>query len=144
MTDAQLAKRIEIARRYKFETCGNGEIKGSLYGEPDEESTHIYKRKWEGYSPRDASRISQWALRKEITGGIVGVMYDSTHTRKTNRFRAIHPDNTRTYHDCAVEAAEARNKSFAKAFPGLEVAQCDLRAVKKKWGCKCGNHRRGK
>lgn len=137
LPDTEIAERMRIADEFK-RRHPDKVIDNTLFGEP------IRPRSKPGAGlPAEKAlktRLAFYESRKRRQGGVIGVCLATKPWRK--RFRATHPDASRTYHACPIEAAEARNATFAAEYPGVEAVQCDLDAVWRKWGCNCGKHKR--
>lgn len=142
----EIDERIRLAAEFKRKTNGKL-IEDELFQgiEPDPD-----RKKYDGRSHRMITekqamiaRIASWRSHRRRNGGLLGVSLNGGSIG-TKRFRAMHPDMSRTNHDCAIEAAKSRNASFAAAFPDEPELQCDLLAVWKKYGCACGKHARPK
>jgi hypothetical protein len=138
----EIAERIRLAREFRYQTCGAVEIGDNLFPEPRPQRVkHDWQKFGTTLSQADAIRAAQWEAHKKKNGGIVGVVQEIKRGRPSC-FRAVLLRQKRTYHACAIEAAEARNACYDREYPGIEVAQCDMDAVWRKWGCNCGKHKR--
>ena len=153
----ELEKRLAIAREFKQSTFGSGHITPEVFGERHDFAAAQYIRKDERNKPRERMsaeerkkrqkvhdfriRLSRCAIVKEKNGGIVGV-YEYFRNRRKPKWHANLVHGKVTF-DCAIAAAEARNKSVEQTTPGYDELLCDMNAVWSKWGCHCGRHRRG-
>ena len=150
----EMVERVTLARRYKAETCG-GEIAPELFGD-----TVDYAGGWTSHSMRDISdekrrayikmkseqgrksSITQARANKEKSGGIIGVYEVRTLNDGRRKWQASKGDSIST-HFCAIEAAIVRNRAMDNQKPGIKEFQCDIKAVWRRWGCACGNHKKG-
>lgn len=83
-------------------------------------------------------RTRRCAIVKQRNGGIVGV-YQYVRNNRKPRWHANTAHGKLTY-DCAIAAAEARNRSIDQTTPGYDELKCDIDAVWRRWGCACGKH----
>jgi hypothetical protein len=142
----ELQARIAAAMAYKAATCGEGYIdehferglpKPKRVPKTTKSADEIRrgKNEWNKLNTRKRA-----AREKENRGGISGV---SVRLWTQKRRWYAHVGHGCSAHECAIEAAEKRNRVMARLHPGDDAFQCDLAAVWAKWGCACGRHTRG-
>ncbi len=155
---AELEARLAAARNFKRSTFGAGMITPAVFGEehdfavtearirelanrrnrPKPMTAEQRKRRQQGCDFRQ--RIKRCAIVKQRNGGIVGV-YQYVRGNRKPKWHANTAHGNRTF-DCAIAAAEARNKSVEQTTPGVDDLKCDIDAVWRRWGCSCQKHKR--
>ncbi len=156
--DREIQSRIDKAREFKRNSCGAGHITPELFGDKHDHAAtpSQYVRIDQRHMVRTVMtpeerkarqkvydfrlRLSRCAIVKERQGGIVGV-YEYYRNERKPKWHANLVHGKVTF-DCAIAAAEARNKSVEQTTPGYDELLCDMNAVWSKWGCHCGRHRR--
>lgn len=152
MTDTQLAERIEVARQFKRNVCGYQILLEQHLGDKPQRTIEQRQKRPSSLTPevirarqKNYNYVHQLARvtrTKKANGGISGVT-KVPHTRKgVAKFRAWVGWGSRVYL-CALDAAAYRNQEMSHSHPGEDAYQCDIEAVWDKWGCTCGNHKRG-
>lgn len=149
-------RRIAIAREFKRQTCGDGEITCALYGETEADHLNYRPAKTMTKAERETKRSQLVAARKRAefahklartrrfqakTGGLYGITI-VPHTERTRKRWRAHISRAAVAYDCAIDAANARNEAMQKRHPGYPEFLVDIDAVWDKWGCECGRHKR--
>jgi len=155
---AEIEARLQAARNFKRATFGAEVITPAVFGEEHDFAVtasriaEISRRKerpkpmpLEERKARQKGcgfrqRIKRCATVKKRQGGIVGV-FEYCRDRRKPKWHANTAHGKLTF-DCAIAAAEARNRSIEQTTPGVEDLKCDIDAVWRRWGCACGGHRR--
>lgn len=149
-------ERLRIAREFKRATCGKGDITCELFGETEE--THLLFKPVRERTPaelavrdlklreardrgRFAHKLAQTKRAQARGKGTYGVSL-APNTEKTRRRWRAHIDRRAISFDCAIDAAECRNKAMKKRYPKHPIFQVDLEQIWMKWGCACGKHER--
>lgn len=149
----EIVERLNLARRYKAETYG-GEITPVLFRdsvdyagsytarslrEISEEARKSYQQAKSEQGLK--SSVTQAEGLKKRSGGIIGICEIRPTVDGRKRWQAS-KGGTTSAHYCAIEAAIERNNSMDRLKPGIDAFQCELKAVWRRWGCTCGNHKK--
>jgi hypothetical protein len=140
----ELQNRIRLAAAYKRRTGGEL-LPENLFDGIGEEwrpkpRKDVRDRKYSAEKARE-KRIQNEQQRRTMYGPTWGISIIKT-SKETPRFR-VAMSRAVMVDVCPITVAVARNKYYAKAEPGIEAYQIPLEAVFKKWGCRCGKHKKG-
>lgn len=150
VSDSEIAKRIEIANRFKGSSGRPVIVFPEVFGDKVDYATgkpvtNAQRNARACDSDFDVSTLRTLAMmqsRKRENGGIIGITVHQRERGMPPRYQVVIKARAYSY-DCAVAAANKRNSEMEKMYPGRNEAKCDMVAVWKRWGCSCGRHERG-
>lgn len=149
--EREIAKRLEIARKYKRESCGRI-LTSSVFGEPEPKWTerrftpktceNLSNSREYRFKYNLERRIAEARRKQVVHNGTYGIVRDVFNDKDRVRVRfRVFVGYVKVF-SCALDAADFRNSVMKHKYPGVPEFQIKADDVWRKWGCGCGKHRR--